>query len=163
MTSILTLAVLLIQAPSAPAVVTVTPTPSVTLVMGSKADARLTVTVKKGFHVQANPASEPYLVPLRLEMEIGSRVLAGKPVYPPGKPYRLEGTESDLSVYDGGLEIRLPLEAPAGAAPGEVTLQGALHYQACDERVCLRPASVPVSLPVRLVKLVARPAKPNVR
>jgi len=156
MMPIVTLALLLTQAPSAPAVVTVTPPQSVSLAVGSKTEARLRVTVKKGYHVQANPASEPYLIPLRVEMESHSRVRAQTPVYPPGKPYRLEGTESDLSTYDGTFEIRLPLEAPAGAAAGEVTLGGTLRYQACDDRICLRPASVPVSLSVKLVEAAKR-------
>jgi hypothetical protein len=71
----------------------------------------------------------------------------------------LAGAESDLSIYDGTFEIRLPLDAPRGAAPGEVTLKGALHYQACNDRICLRPASVPASL----VVTVARPGKANDR
>ncbi len=149
---IVAFALLLIQPPGVPAVVTVTPAQSVSLAAGSKAEARLTVTVKKGYHVQANPASEPYLIPLQLEMESDARLRALKPVYPPGKPYRLEGTESDLSTYDGTFEIRLPLEAPAGAAAGEVTLSGTLRYQACDDHICLRPASISVSLPVKLVE-----------
>ena len=159
MTRSLTIAVVLAQAASAPAVVTLTEPAPVTLVPGSKAEGRLAVTVKQGYHVQANPASEPNLVPLRLEMESGSRVRAARPIYPPGKPYRLAGAESDLSIYDGTFEIRLPLDAPRGAAPGEVTLKGALHYQACNDRICLRPASVPASL----VVTVARPGKANDR
>ena len=155
MTRSLTIAVLVAQAVSAPVVVTVAQPASVSLVPGSKGEGRLTVTVKNGYHVQANPASEPNLIPLRLEMESDSRVRTGKPIYPAGRPYRLTGAESDLSIYDGTFEIRLPLDAPRGAAPGELTLKGALLYQACNDRLCLRPASVPVSLVVK----VAAPAK----
>jgi DsbC/DsbD-like thiol-disulfide interchange protein len=136
------------QAPSAPAVVSVTSPAPAKLAPGARAEVRFSVTVKKGFHVQANPASEPYLVPLRLEMKSDSRVRIAKTHYPPGKPWRLTGTEQDLSTYDGTFEIRLDLEAAPQATPGEVTLSGTLHYQACDDRVCLRPASVPVSLAV---------------
>jgi len=155
----LTIALLLAQAASAPAVVTLTEPASVTLIAGSKAEARFAVTVKQGYHVQANPASEPNLIPLRLEMESDSRVRAAGPIYPPGKPYRLAGAESDLSICDGTFEIRLPLDAPRGAAPGEVTLKGTLHYQACNDHICLRPASVPASLVVTL----ARPGRANDR
>ena len=159
MTRSLTIAVLLAQAVTAPVVVTLTQPASVTLVPGSKGEGRLTVTVKNGYHVQANPASEPNLIPLRLEMKSDSRVRAGQPIYPSGKPYRLTGAESDLSIYDGTFEIRLPLDASPAAAPGELTLKGALSYQACNDRLCLRPASVPVSLVVK----VAGPARASGR
>jgi hypothetical protein len=139
-----------VQAAASPAVVKVaSPTP-VTLAPGATLEVRLSVTVKKGFHVQANPASEPYLVPVRLEMEAPPFLRLAKPVYPRGKPYRLAGAESDLSTYAGTFEVRLPLEAPADAQPSEVTLKGRLHYQACDDRICLSPASVPVSLLVKV-------------
>jgi DsbC/DsbD-like thiol-disulfide interchange protein len=73
--------------------------------------------------------------------------------YPPGKPLRLAATEEDLSTYDGSLEIRLELDAGAEAAQ-EVTLRGALHYQACDDRVCLPPDFRPdnVTSPVQLAR-----------
>jgi hypothetical protein len=158
-TQSLTITVLLAQAAAAPAVVTLTKPAPVTLAPGAKVEQRLTVTVKKGFHVQANPASEPDLIPLRLEMESDCRVRAARPIYPSGKPYRLAGAESDLSIYDGTFEIRLPLDAPRGAALGEVMLKGALLYQACNDRICLRPASVPVFLVVK----VAGPGKPDHR
>ena len=151
--------------PSPPAVVTVAPPAEVAIVAGGRAEAQVVVTIREGFHIQANPASEPYLIPARLELAGDPRVRVGKSVYPPGRPYRLRGASSDLSTYEGTFVIGVPLEASkpprstAGAVttePTSLVLEGALHYQACDDRVCLRPSSVPVRLPLRIEP---RPAK----
>jgi hypothetical protein len=131
-----------------PAVVRVLPPEAVLVVPGGSADVRLEVTVAPGFHVQANPASEPYLIPLKLELKPAPGLRPGKVTYPPGRPYRLRGATSDLSTYGGSFDVRVHLEAEKGAATGERRVEGSLRYQACDDRVCLRPASVAVEIPV---------------
>ena len=127
-------------------VVSVEPPAKIALAPGATAEARLTVVVANGFHLQANPASEKYLVSTRLEFAKDPDVQAGRPIYPPGRPYRLPGASGDLSTYEGRFEIRLPLEASLAAKVGGRVLTGRLYYQACDARTCLFPASVPVTL-----------------
>ncbi len=138
-------------------VVTVKPPAQVVVTPGKSVETHLSVLVAGGFHLQANPASEEYLVPTRLELTKGSDVWPGKPIYPPGRSYRLQGASSDLSTYEGRFEIRLPIEASAKARPGDRALTGRLHYQACDAKSCLFPTSVPVELRVT----VALPSPPK--
>lgn len=129
-------------------VVTVTAPKDVAIRAGGSAEGRIVVTVAEGFHLQANPASEKYLIPTKLELSEGFGVKPGKPVYPTGRPYRLPGATSDLSVYEGRFEIRTPLEAGRDAQPGTYTVTGKLHYQSCDARRCLPPTFVAVTLTV---------------
>jgi hypothetical protein len=42
------------------------------------------------------------------------------------------------------------VRAPESARPGLHLLRGTITYQACDNRSCLFPASVPVTLPVEV-------------
>lgn len=144
----LLLALLLTSPP--PPVVSVSAAEIVRLAPGGRADARLAVRVKEGFHVQATPASAPYLIPLRLTLQEGSGLAPGVPVYPRGTPYRLQGAESDLLTYEGSFAVTVPLVAAKSAPPGRRTLPGELRYQACDARICLRPASVPVTLTIEI-------------
>lgn len=145
--------VLAVAAPAGPpAVVTVAPA-AVTLVAGESAEVEVVARIDEGFRIQANPASEPFLVPARLDLPGDARVRVGTPVYPPGKAYRLRGADGDLSVYQGTVVIRVPLEArpvDGDASPGEIILAGRLHYQACNELVCLRPSSSAVEVRVGL-------------
>lgn len=146
-------------APAAPpAVVTVAEPDELRVVAGGRAEARLVVTIEEGFKIQANPASNPFLVPATLELEADARVRLGAPEYPPGKPYRLPGAASDLSIYEGTFVIRVPLHAsgvaPEGAA-SDVVLEGKLRFQACNRERCLRPSSVAVRVPVKIAPAAA--------
>lgn len=136
-------------------VVTITPPARVVVALGGSSEARLTVLVGEGFHLQANPASQEYLVPTKLAVESAPGIRPGRPIYPPGRPYRLQGGASDLAIYDGSFEIRVPLEASNDAAPGNRSLRTTLQYQACDNRVCLKPTSVEFELPMRIPERLA--------
>lgn len=133
------------------AVVTVQSPPPVVLAGGGTAKVRIMIAVAEGYHVQANPASERFLVPVRLEIKARAGIRLGKPAYPPGKPYRLQGAPSDLMTYEGTFEIVVPLEAEESAQLGDYVHNGVLRYQACDTSTCLFPASVPVTFAVRVV------------
>jgi len=74
---------------------------------GGTAEARVVVRIRPGFHVQANPAAEEFLVPLTVD-------LSERP--------------------------------PVRVGP----LSGCLRYQACNDRVCLRPSTAPLRLIVRV-------------
>lgn len=131
-------------------VVSVIPPLLVTLSPGGKAQVRFAILIANGFHIQANPASDPYLVPTKLEL-LGARgVYTEVPKYPLGERYRLEGASQDLLAYDGTVELLVPLRAAQDAMPGDWILRGKLRYQACDARRCLPPSSLDVSVPVHV-------------
>ena len=131
-------------------VLTTTQKTGVTLAPGGTTEVRLGVHVAPGYHVQANPASDPFFIPLTLEIEAGRHVRAGNPIYPPGQPLRLAGAESELWIYDGTFEVRVPLMADPTADPGPRVLAGSLRFQACDDRSCLAPSSIPVEITARV-------------
>jgi thiol:disulfide interchange protein DsbD len=151
----LLLVMLAAQGPAIPeSLLAVAEPEEVRIVAGGRAEARVVATVAEGFRIQANPASEPFLVPASLELEDDEHVRVGAPAYPRGRPYRLRGADEDLSIYEGTVVIRVPIEAARSgeSAQGsvEILLEGQLRYQACNNLVCLRPSSVPVRLPVRI-------------
>lgn len=145
-------------APAGPPVVVTVTAPRVILAADGRGEAEVVATIERGFRIQANPASQPFLVPALLEIEENERVDVGRPAYPPGEPYRLLGTSEDLSVYQGRLVIRLPVAArptPGATSDDDALLEGRLRYQACNAEVCLRPSSVPVQ-----VRVGVRPGPP---
>jgi DsbC/DsbD-like thiol-disulfide interchange protein len=115
---------------------------------GGSSDAAIQVAVAAGYHVQASRVPFDYLIPTRLDVTVAEGVAIGSPAYPPGKPYPLEGSSDTLSVYDGVFAITLPVRASPETLPGRYVLRGTLHYQLCDRRTCLRPASQPVVIAV---------------
>ena len=92
------------------------------------------VTIDPGWHVNANPASLPYLIPTEVELA-GADI-----VYPLGNALHSEFVEDAIQVYDGSIEI--PVTMPAGATPDRVRIR----FQACDEKRCLPPGRAELAL-----------------
>lgn len=100
--------------------------------------------IAPGFHINANPASYDYLIPTAI------RFAGLEPThirYPPGRLFRPAFAIDGLMVYEG--EVELVAEFPAGTLAGLHAIVGELGVQACDDRVCLPPATLPVSLTPR--------------
>ena len=142
---------LVLAAAKHPPVLSVDPV-EVSVGPGQSVDSQISVTVKSGYHVQANPASESYLIATKLELKPTEGIEASNPVYPKGQPYKLEGTGKPLSTYDKTFVIRVPLKAAKDAAAGTRALHGSLHYQACDAHTCLFPDTIPVEITVTVTK-----------
>jgi len=134
--------------PAAAGPVTVGEVAPVKITTGASSIVHVPVRVAEGHRVQANPASNDFLVPLKIEIEDCNGLVFGPPVYPEAEPYRLEGTDEDLSTYVGEFEIVVPVSATDAAVPGHHSVLGKLHYQACNRRMCLFPASEWVELQI---------------
>ncbi len=97
---------------------------------GDPAQLVVRLAIDEGWHVNANPASLPFLIPTAVEVRGAEAVIR----YPEGRALRSEFAPEEILVYEGTVEIPMILES--GASPAQV----ALRYQACDERICLPPA-----------------------
>lgn len=126
------------------------PVTSVELARRASTQAVFTFHVADGYHVQANPATNEFLIPTSLELPNACGVKAGSPVYPAPLSVRLEGTDRDLAVWEQTFQVVVPLSAGRFARRGDCILHGTLVFQACDLRTCLSPASIEVVLPIRI-------------
>lgn len=112
--------------------------------------------VKSDFHIQANPAAKPNLIPSELSAESRDGVRLEVLGYPEGVPYRLKEGGQILSVYGGEFTLRVRLVVSSGARPrwfGQprlVLLPIRFRYQACTDRVCLSPQTLLRELPVSI-------------
>jgi DsbC/DsbD-like thiol-disulfide interchange protein len=122
---------------------------------GSDTELHVNVQVSEGWHVQANPPSEDYLIPTRLDLAAADGIAIDKVSYPAAKKFRLQGSNKEFNVYDGNFDVVVKLKLPASLTPGEHKLKGELGYQACDARSCRPPTSAPVEVTVT----VTAPAK----
>jgi hypothetical protein len=133
--------------------------PSVDVVPGGFATARVSFTVREGFHVQANPAATPQLVATVLSFPPaakGAALVLGPVDYPPGQPYRLRGSDRALSTYSGSVTLEVSVAASAKAKPGVEKVQTTLRYQACDDTTCFFPQTDTVEIPVRILAAAKR-------
>ncbi len=95
------------------------------------ASFRIVVVVEMadGWHINANPAAEPGLIPATVTWKAPSPVVIERTTYPPGKQYQQR------------VEIVTEGRAPAGP----LKIEGSLRYQACDKDVCYPPKTIPLT------------------
>lgn len=126
-------------------VLSVTPPPKVRVKRGETATAAVRVQLKPGYHTNSNTPSDQYLIPLRLTWQAAPLQVA-EVTYPKPKMEKFEFSEKPLSVFDGEFDIATKFKVPAAAPNGMAMISGKLRYQACNDRMCLAPKTVDVTL-----------------
>lgn len=114
--------------------------------------AKVSVSLRPGYHVNSNTPSDPYLIPLRLTWAPADPLKLASQVFPQPSMEKYSFSEKPLSVFSGQFEIITRFEVPATAKPGMLSLSGKLRFQACNDQMCLQPKTLDVSLPVEIVK-----------
>ena len=106
------------------------------------------IVIPDNWHVNANVAADEFLKPSSIE--IAARGIEfGEPVWPePIKEYN-EVLEFDNLVFKGHFQIRIPVKAVTDGYDS-LTTNATFHYQACDNSICLAPASVDIRIGSRL-------------
>jgi len=138
-------------AQSRPNVLSVTPPASIVAKPGETASATLTITVAPGYHANSNKPVDSYLIPLQLTWNPGP-LTAASVVFPKPQIQKLGFSAKPVSVFTGNFDIVTKFKVAGDATPGSSTVTGKLHYQACDDRSCLPPATIEVALPVAIGK-----------
>jgi hypothetical protein len=116
----------------------------VSLGVGSKR-IQIDILVAKGFHVQANPASREGLIPTEIQLEPSPLFVFSEYTYPKGSPLRLTQGAGEILTYSGNfpLSFELTRQPPTAITKERKLVKGQIHYQACDDHVCMRPSSIP--------------------
>ena len=134
-------------------IVTIMSSKPVAVAKGQITQLTVTAKIKKGFHIQANPAANEFLIPTTLTIQASEGITLDKPLYPPGLHYKLKGSSEDLLTYEDEVKIRLPVKVMNSVPAGNAILTGELSFQPCDDRKCMFPRSVPVVIPLKIVVL----------
>jgi hypothetical protein len=125
--------------------------PEVVVSAGNSSVIKMKIEIKKGYHIQANKVNDELLIPTTLEITEDKNITTGTQEFPPAKKFKLEGTDNFLDVYDGAFEIRISFKTMKKIPKGEYILNAKLHYQACDNRTCLFPKNIGVSIYIKIV------------
>jgi thioredoxin:protein disulfide reductase len=111
----------------------------VSIPAGGNADATLTLSISPGYHINANPATFPYLIATAVNPGKAERIIIGTPIYPIAQKKKFQFAEEPLAVYEGEVQISLPLRVEANAGKGGRSLPIELTVQACDAEKCYAP------------------------
>lgn len=92
--------------------------------------------------------------PLRISMDPRPYVKAHPIAYPPSEPYLFKPLNELVQVYQRPFTVVQPLTLDVAATEAALRsgptleLSGTIEYQACDDKLCYNPASVPFSVTV---------------
>ena len=113
----------------------------------SSGDAMIMLNIEPGYHVNANPATYPYLIATEVTPAKVEGLDVGKAIYPPAKKQKFDFAEEALAVYEGQVEIRLPIKV---ASKGSRSLPLNVRVQACDHEKCFPPATLNTNVSVEV-------------
>jgi len=118
---------------------------------GTTVTETLNVQLKPGYHCNSDKPSDEYLIPLKLTWS-ASPMEVNEVVYPKAELEKYSFSKDPLSVYTGDFQIVTKFKVPASAPAGATVISGKIHYQACNDRMCFKPATAEVALPVEITK-----------
>jgi hypothetical protein len=135
----------------APKFLTIEPARSVSVKAGSSVVTTITVNIDPVFHIQANPVSQPNLIPTTIDFSEKDGMVLENVTYPEGKTFRLENSDKDLMVYGGEAKFKVKFHAK-NAKPGRVDMVGTFKFQPCNSTICFFPTRYELKVPVQVVK-----------
>jgi peroxiredoxin len=126
---------------------------------GNRFSVVLEIAPKRGMHVYAPGASSYRVVSVKIAGQPSLRALSLD--YPSSEIYHFKPLDERVPVYQKPFtlvqELILEGDPKAQAAyrgKETLTITGTLEYQACDDKICYNPVSLPLSWTVNLRPLV---------
>ena len=119
--------------------------------------------IAPGWHINSNHPSATYFIPTRVSLGQLPGFKIGEIQYPQARNVALAFEPGQmLSVYSGLVQFGIPITPPIKFnALTSAGLRVQISYQACNDRECLRPASVSKSFPLVLIGLASAPSRPQ--
>jgi hypothetical protein len=97
----------------------------------------ITLRIDPGYHVNANPASNEYLIPTTIAFH---GVAPERIAYPPATPFRPAFADEAIDVYEGTVVVAASF--PMGALDRVHDLGFTVTAQACTKEICLPPNDI---------------------
>ena len=128
--------------------------------LGTRFSLAIDVTPKPGMHVYA-PGAKGYRV-ISVDLKPPPHVRVTPMRYPSSEMYHFVPLNERVAVYRKPFTLLMDVVAeatPEGrkvlAGQKELALTGTLQYQACDDKICYNPVSLPLSWKIELTASVA--------
>lgn len=120
------------------------------LAPGSTFRVAVVVNVEPPWHINANPATAG-LIATTLSIATNDTVSITGIEYPKGKEIKVSWSPEPASLYAGRVVIFAESKVAESAAMGPLKIEGRLRYQACDDKVCRPPKTIPLSITTEVV------------
>lgn len=143
------------QVPTRPSLVEVKARVSAEAVApGEPFELVLDLTPSAGIHVYAPEVRNYRPIVLSVATRPGLSMV-GAPRYPVAESYYYAPLKETVPVYQKPFRVAQVVSVDRSFTPGSlVKIDGALTYQACDDRLCYPPRKVPLTWTVRMKETV---------
>ncbi|MFO0954063.1 MAG: DUF255 domain-containing protein [Isosphaeraceae bacterium] len=113
-------------------------------------DVTLTLQIKEGWHVYANPPGVEGLLATRVSVEANRGFEVEKVEYPKGVSKILASSgDEKVALYEGKVQVVVRLKpVEGGKSTGVKSVPLTVQYQACNDRACLPPAKLVIDAPI---------------
>ncbi|WP_441000463.1 cytochrome c biogenesis protein CcdA [Fodinibius sp. SL11] len=115
---------------------------------GDTVAAAVVMNIEERWHVNAHEPTLDYLIGTELNINDQTGLTVSEIQYPKSERFSFAFAEEPLDVYHGNAPIFVTLKASSELEPGTYTLNGSLRVQACDDKSCLPPSTIDISIPV---------------
>jgi DsbC/DsbD-like thiol-disulfide interchange protein len=125
--------------------------PAAAVQPGRELEVSLTLAIKDGWHLYANPTGSEVLKPttVTLAEDQGHELVLVD--YPAGQAKVLASSGPDeVPVYEGKVKLTAHVRLAGDAKPGSASLDFKVRYQACNDRSCLAPTTLSVPLTLKI-------------
>jgi hypothetical protein len=119
---------------------------------GSTLKAAVEIRVAEGFHVNANPASEDFLIATEVSLAEADGFAINEVFYPPAHELTFGFWDGPLRVWEGSVVAGVVLEVADTAAIGFRDLEFVVLYQACNDEACFAPVKTTYVVAVDVVE-----------
>ena len=110
-------------------------------------NVELQLKIAAGWHINANPPGQDYLIPTTVELDANAPVEIVDVAYPKGRSMRFEFSDEPLKVYEENVTIPLRLKQKSNVSNSKnATITLKLTYQPCNDTECLFPETLDISL-----------------
>lgn len=102
----------------------------------------ININIKEGWHINSNKPLDDYLTPTSAKLKDSSGIRILSIEYPPEIISKLQFSDSELSLYEGNVSIKINIESKVKKAEFE------LQYQSCNNQTCLFPVLKTLIVPL---------------
>ncbi len=128
---------------------------------GDSLRGALIVTIKGGWHLNSATPDDENLIGTSVSFSPPSGLSVGGVVFPRGTERKFAFSEHPVEVYDGTIVILFRVSAGAAVPPGRLTVPVEVSYQACNDDVCLAPATAHAAVQVAVLAPDVTPVPAN--
>jgi thiol:disulfide interchange protein DsbD len=116
------------------------------LTPGHSARVTVAISIDEGWHINSPSPRQKFLIATSIQWRLPTGVAVQGVEYPSPITRRLSlAGDRELELFEGDIAVTATLAATADADVSAEAM-AVLHYQACNDTVCLRPASIELPL-----------------